>query len=1156
MADNTSEMSDAEKMRLKRLARLGGPSTPAPASVADSSSSSSSAPQAPSPRPPASTNSRLLSTPTPASTSSSSPTPTPNKPISSAAPVKRPISATQPAGTSLNLKRPSSASKKGDPVGPRVVSQAPTPSQPTLSYEDWEIEKVATVFSVALDRGKAQASDWRLCWLKELEGELKAEMPDHPPPFKTTSDISDRLLIARLSLDPTIMASSDDPDVLTILAGLPQDETVFEYLTGCWKRLNVANRENHRLGYSAAEKLQWTSTFEKLRGLVISYCGMTLEDPTMFPQPAEKPTGPAEFLPLLLSLTSTISASANADPLTASTTTTTQSPPTPTALPPSDVLPFLHDLAAGYPNDTMADVITPTLSLFFQEWYKITPTPDLLGNDWRRYLGAVSTLVQVKPIAALFPTLSVWVAPNVTAPKIEWQSLLGPLTRLSVYPREFPEIWKTYFSDPTERKTADIDANKANLRNALGGLHSSLFNIYNSIVRSSPDAREGVLDFFALVIKVNEKRAGMRVDSRTVSSDGFMTNLQVVLLKLFEPVMDVQFSRIDKIDPEFYRFTKRIDIEDETKIRATKEEADEYFGYGKDGMEVDSKPPTNFISDLFFLLNSFQHLGVTKTVGTRLKAEKNISEMEKELKRTEAARGDWNPALEAQGEAAIKKLKGDISILHSSIHAYDTQLLDPALVRLNLTFLGFLMTWLIRLVDPKHQHPTTLISLPLPAEASAEFRMLPEYLFDNVAEYYDFLARYDPEAMDDTDKNILINFAITFLSPTYVNNPFLKAKLVSILAHGLYPVNYHRKGTLFERLSYHNLSTEFLMPTLIRFFIDVEMTGGHTQFWDKFSFRRDISRIIKSMWENPLHREAFIKSRHNDFDQFIKFINMLMSDTTFHLEESLTGLAKINTIRAQMADEAGWNAIPKAERDDLESTMHSAESSAPFHTQLGRDHVELIRDITATAKEPFITAEIVDRLAATLDENLVTLIGPKMQELKMADADKFSFKPKKLLAAIAQIYLNLGNEAEFIRAVANDGRSYSKEVFEKFARILKNRAIMTDSEVSEVVAFTQKVEDMKATIMIEDEREIPDEFLDPLLATLMKDPVILPVSRVTVDRGTIRAVLLSKELDPFNNVPLKFEDCVPDVELKAKIDAWVAEGYSKPAPEVMDVDQL
>jgi hypothetical protein len=30
---------------------------------------------------------------------------------------------------------------------------------------------------------------------------------------------------------------------------------------------------------------------------------------------------------------------------------------------------------------------------------------------------------------------------------------------------------------------------------------------------------------------------------------------------------------------------------------------------------------------------------------------------------------------------------------------------------------------------------------------------------------------------------------------------------------------------------------------------------------DKFTFRRDISRIIKAMWSNPLHRAAFVKSR-------------------------------------------------------------------------------------------------------------------------------------------------------------------------------------------------------------------------------------------------------------------------------------------------------
>lgn len=58
--------------------------------------------------------------------------------------------------------------------------------------------------------------------------------------------------------------------------------------------------------------------------------------------------------------------------------------------------------------------------------------------------------------------------------------------------------------------------------------------------------------------------------------------------------------------------------------------------------------------------------------------------------------------------------------------------------------------------------------------------MLPEYLFDNVAEYIEFLSRYNADALDDVDKDILITFTIVFLSPGYVNNPFMKAKLVHV----------------------------------------------------------------------------------------------------------------------------------------------------------------------------------------------------------------------------------------------------------------------------------------------------------------------------------------------------------------------------------------
>jgi ubiquitin conjugation factor E4 B len=72
----------------------------------------------------------------------------------------------------------------------------------------------------------------------------------------------------------------------------------------------------------------------------------------------------------------------------------------------------------------------------------------------------------------------------------------------------------------------------------------------------------------------------MQVDPRTVSSDGFMINSFNVLMDFSAPFMDGSFSKIDKIDPEYFRKSIRMDIQDVTKINASGEEAKEYYsGY-------------------------------------------------------------------------------------------------------------------------------------------------------------------------------------------------------------------------------------------------------------------------------------------------------------------------------------------------------------------------------------------------------------------------------------------------------------------------------------------------------------------------------------------------------------------------------------------------
>lgn len=176
-----------------------------------------------------------------------------------------------------------------------------------------------------------------------------------------------------------------------------------------------------------------------------------------------------------------------------------------------------------------------------------------------------------------------------------------------------------------------------------------------------------------------------------------------------------------------------------------------------------------------------------------------------------------------------------------------------------------------------------------------------------------------------------------------------------------------------------------------------------------------------------------------------------------------------------------------------------------------------------------------------LDYNLASLVGPKCRELKVKDPQKYSFDAKTLLKSLCTVYIHLSDEPEFIAAVARDGRSFNREMFDRSVHILGNKTgLVNDEFCVKLLQFARDAHDQKVA---EEEADLemgeaPDEFLDPLMFTIMKDPVILPTSKVVIDRSTIKAHLLSDSTDPFNRMPLKLEDVIPDEDLKHRIEMF------------------
>ena len=80
---------------------------------------------------------------------------------------------------------------------------------------------------------------------------------------------------------------------------------------------------------------------------------------------------------------------------------------------------------------------------------------------------------------------------------------------------------------------------------------------------------------------------------------------------------------------------------------------------------------------------------------------------------------------------------------------------------------------------------------------------------------------------------------------------------------------------------------------------------------------------------------------------------------------------------------------------------------------------------------------LVSRVACTLNNHLLKLTGRRMGELKVDDPDKVGFRPRELVRHICAVYANLGGKDEFCKAVSQDGRSFSDELFPRAVAVLR-----------------------------------------------------------------------------------------------------------------------
>uniref|UniRef100_A0A7M4DUS1 Ubiquitin conjugation factor E4 A n=1 Tax=Crocodylus porosus TaxID=8502 RepID=A0A7M4DUS1_CROPO len=672
-----------------------------------------------------------------------------------------------------------------------------------------------------------------------------------------------------------------------------------------------------------------------------------------------------------------------------------------------------------------------------------------------------------------------------------------------------------YFLNPSRSSPQEIKVQESNIHQFMAQFHEKIYQMLKNLLQLSPETKHRILSWLGNCLHANAGRTKIWANQmpeiffQMYASDAFFLNLGAALLKLCQPFCKPKSPKLLTFNPTYCALKELNEEERRSKnVHMKGLEKETCFIPAVTEQEPEFAHSYNLVTENLVLTQYTLHLGLHRLHDQMVKINQS-------LHRLQLA---WREAQQTSSPAA-DSLREQFERLMTIYLSTKTAMTEPQMLQNCLNLQVCMAVLLVQLAVGNQGTEPVDLTFPLPGVERSALAYVPEFFADNLGDFFIFLRRFADDILETSADSLehVLHFVTVFMGDVErMKNPHLRAKLAEVLEavmphldqtqNPLVSSVFHRKRVF---CSYYHAA--HLAEALIKVFVDIEFTGDPHQFEQKFNYRRPMYPILKYMWGTDSYRQS------------IKYLSKI----------------KIQQIEK---DRGEWDNLSQEARHEKESSLQMFGQLARFHNIMSNETIGTLAFLTSEIKSLFVHPFLAERIISMLNYFLQHLVGPKMGALKVKDFSEFDFKPQQLVSDICTIYLNLGDEENFCATVPKDGRSYSPTLFAQTVRVLKK----INKPGNMIVAFSNLAERIKSLADRQQQEEETyadacDEFLDPIMSTLMSDPVVLPSSRVTVDRSTIARHLLSDQTDPFNRSPLTMDQIRPNTELKEKIQLWLAE---------------
>ncbi|KAF1429226.1 Ubiquitin conjugation factor E4 A, partial [Spheniscus humboldti] len=708
----------------------------------------------------------------------------------------------------------------------------------------------------------------------------------------------------------------------------------------------------------------------------------------------------------------------------------------------------------------------------------------------------------------------------------------------------------SYFLNPSRSSPQEIKVQESNIHQFTAQFHEKIYQVLKNLLQLSPETKHRILSWLGNCLHANAGRTKIWANQmpeiffQMYASDAFFLNLGAALLKLCQPFCKPKSPRLLTFNPTYCALKELNEEERRSKnVHMKGLEKETCLIPALSEQEPEFANSYNLVTENLVLTQYTLHLGFHRLHDQMVKINQS-------LHRLQVA---WREAQQSSSPAA-DSLREQFERLMTIYLSTKTAMTEPQMLQNCLNLQVSMAVLLVQLAVGNHGSEPLELTFPLPEVENSALAYVPGEAACPAGGLSVCLLQLTVQTSADSLEHIL-HFVTVFMGDVErMKNPHLRAKLAEVLEavmphldqaqNPLVSSVFHRKRVF---CSYQNAA--HLAEALIKVFVDIEFTGDPHQFEQKFNYRRPMYPILRYMWGTDSYRQS-IKALADYASEnleamnpplFLRFLNLLMNDAIFLLDEAIQYLSKIKVQQIEK-DRGEWDSLSQEARREKESSLQMFGQLARFHNIMSNETIGTLAFLTSEIKSLFVHPFLAERIISMLNYFLQHLVGPKMGALKVKDFSEFDFKPQQLVSDICTIYLNLGDEENFCATVPKDGRSYSPTLFAQTVRVLKK----INKPGNMIVSFSNLAERIKSLADRQQQEEETyadacDEFLDPIMSTLMSDPVILPSSRVTVDRSTIARHLLSDQTDPFNRSPLTMDQIRPNTELKEKIQRWLAE---------------